>query len=136
MKKRGQISIEHIAIIGITTIMVISLLAISNYYSREIETTISSNQIDRIAKEIVDSAESMYYFGEPSKTTLKVYIPEGVKQISISPNELNIRFISQYGETDMFYSSNVPLKGNISSSYGFHYISIEAREGEVWINGT
>lgn len=136
LKKRGQVSIEYMAVVGITTIVVISLLLISNYYSKEVENTINTNQIDRIAKEIVDTAESMYYFGEPSKTTLKIYIPDRIKDITITQNELNLRVLTPSGETDMFYFSKVPLAGNLSASHGFHYVTIEAKGGLVWINGT
>lgn len=136
LKKRAQVSIEYMAVVGITTIVVISLLLISNYYSKEVENTINTNQIDRIAKEIVDTAESMYYFGEPSKTTLKIYIPDRIKNITITQNELNLRVLTPSGETDMFYFSNVPLAGNLSPSHGFHYVKIEAKGGLVWINGT
>lgn len=136
LKKRAQVSIEYMAVVGITTIIVISLLLISNYYSREVENTINTNQIDRIAKEIIDTAESMYYFGEPSKTTLKLYIPDRIKNITVTQNELNLRVSTPFGETDMFYPSNVPLAGNLSTSHGFHYVTIEAKGGLVWINGT
>lgn len=136
MKKRGQISIEYMAVIGITTVVVISILAISNYYSRQIEDTISTNQIDRIGKEVIDIAESMYYFGEPSKTTLKVFIPKGIKNITITQNELVFNVTTGSGLTEMAYSSAVPIEGNISRSYGLRYIKIEAKGGKVWINGT
>lgn len=136
MKKRGQISIEYMAIVGITTIVVISLLAISNYYSQQMEETINTNQIDGIAKEIVDTAESLYYFGEPSKVTLKVYLPRGIKQATVGPNELSFKVRTKGGDADMFYPSSVALQGNLVTSYGYHHITIEAKEGYVWINST
>jgi len=134
--ERGQISLEYMAVVGIATLIAISLLAISHYYSKGTETTINAQQIDRIAKEIVDTAESMYYYGEPSRTTIKAYLPDGIKEITVGPDELSFRVKTQSGETDMFYPSSVALQGNISTSYGFHYITIEAKEGYVWINST
>jgi len=136
MKKRGQISLEFIIIFGVTTMVVIALIGISFYYSRQVEDTINTNQINEIAKAIVDVAESMYYFGEPSKTTLKVYIPKGIKEITFDTNEINFRVKVKDGETDIFYPSPIPLQGIMSTGYGFRYIKIEAREGYVWINGT
>ncbi|MBW2983805.1 hypothetical protein KY361_01715 [Candidatus Woesearchaeota archaeon] len=133
---RGQISMEYMIIVGITTFVAISLLAISHYYSRETEETINTQQIDRVAKEIVDTAESMYYYGEPSRTTVKAYLPDGIKEVTVGPDELSFRVITQSGETDMFYPSSVNLQGNISASYGYHHITIEAKEGYVWINST
>jgi uncharacterized protein (UPF0333 family) len=136
MKKRGQVALEYMLLIGFLTMVVISLIGISMYYSKETETTINTNQIDKIAKEIVDNAESVYYFGEPSKSTIKIFIPQGVKSINITPREINFRVLTTYGETDIFYQSTVNITGNISPAYGFHYVTIEAREGYVWLNGS
>jgi len=95
-----------------------------------------SNKDQNYRKEIVDTAESMYYFGKPSKTTVKVFMPEGINGVNITSNELNFEVRTGSGVTDMSYSSDVALSGNISHSYGFHYITIEAKEGYVWINST
>lgn len=133
---KAQISIEYMSIVGLTTLIVIFLLWVSLYYSNEVEDTIKLNQLDSIGKEIVDNAESVYYFGQPSKVTLKVLIPKGITQINVTPNELLFKVRTKSGITDMFYRSNVELQGNISSSYGYHDIIIEAREGYVWINST
>ncbi|MFC1768666.1 hypothetical protein ACFLZX_02785 [Nanoarchaeota archaeon] len=136
MKKRGQISIEYMAVVGITTVLAIFLLTTALYYSNQTEDQVNTNQLDKISKEIVDKAESLYYFGEPSKTTLKVYIPKGIKQITVGPKEISFRVMTHQGETDVFFPSTVTLQGSISPNYGYHEIVIEAREGYVWINGT
>lgn len=127
---------EFLAIVGITTIVAISLLAVSNYYSKKIEETIDTNQIDRIAKEIVDTAESMYYFGEPSRATIKVFMPKGIENISIGPTEVTFKFRTESGQNEISYSSKVALQGNLPIYSGIYFISIEAREGYVWINST
>ena len=134
--KKAQISIEYMSIVGITTIIVIFLLWVSIYYSNEVEDTIKLNQLDSIGKDIVDNAESVYYFGQPSKVTLNVLIPDGVTQINLTSDELLFKVRTKSGITDMFYPSSVALQGYISSSYGYHDIVIEAKEGYVWINGT
>ena len=120
-------------VVGLATLIAISLLVISIYYSRQVEDTINTNQLDRIVKELVDTAESMYYFGEPSKTTLKVYIPKGVNSVSLDNNQINFKVNTQSGETDISYISSIQLQGNIPTSNGFHYLVIEAKEGYVCI---
>ncbi len=134
--RRGQISFEYMSVVGIATLIAISLLGVAHYYSKQTENTINTNQIDRIAKQIIDSAESIYYYGEPSMTTLKVFMPEGVRDVNISNNEISFKVYTQSGEADMFYASKVNILGNIDTKYGLHYIYIEAKEGYVWINGT
>ncbi len=127
---------EYMIVVGFLTLIVLSLLLISMYYSKELESTISTNQLDKVAKEIVDKAEFVYYFGEPSKTTIKVFIPKDVKQVTVGPQEISFRVLTDAGPTDVFYQSNVNISGNISINYGFHYVTIEAREGYVWVNST
>jgi hypothetical protein len=136
MKKRGQMGLEYMAIVSIATLVAVSLLGISHYYSKQTEITINTNQIDQVGKEIVDAAESIYYYGKPSRTTLEVYLPEGIRNVTVGPNELSFKVRTEGGEADMFYPSSVPLQGNISTEYGIHIITIEAKEGYVWINSS
>jgi len=134
--KKGQISIEYMAIVGIVTFVVLALFAISQYYVGGIKTTIVSNQADQIAKLIVENAEIVYYHGEPSKITLNVQMPKGVKEINIYENEISFTLIRGNGDIDIFYPSSVPLQGNISTTQGARSITIEALGGYVWVNGT
>ncbi len=136
MKKEAQASVEYMAIFGITTVLVLFILATSFYYSRQTQDEINTNQLDGIAKGIVDKAESVYYFGEPSKSTMRVFLPKGIQSVAVKPSEIDFRVYTQSGPTDIFYSSRVPLQGNLSSVYGYHDIVIEARQGFVWINST
>ncbi|HLC96397.1 MAG TPA: class III signal peptide-containing protein [Candidatus Nanoarchaeia archaeon] len=136
MEKRGQISLEYMLIVGMATLIAGFLLVMSHYYSRQVEDVINTNQLDRIVKEVVDTSESMYYFGEPSKTTLKVYIPTGVNSVTINSQQLTFNVKTQSGDTDIFYSSSVPLQGDLAITPGFHFVTIEAKGGYVWINST
>ena len=87
-------------------------------------------------REIIDNAEYVYYFGEPSKITMKIFIPKEVEQIDVHTNEINFRVATPNGDTDIHHTSAVNLSGSISDSYGFHYLTIEARGGYVWLNST
>jgi len=127
---------EYMLIIGFSTFIIIVLLIIAQTYSSEINDQIITNQLDRVAKEIVNNAESLYYFGDPSSITIRAYIPSNIKDIDIIGNEITFTVRTKQGDTDMSYPSNVNLEGNISVSYGYRDIEITAREGYVWINGT
>ena len=136
MSNKSQISMEYMLIIGFSTFIIIVLLIIAQTYSSEINDQIITNQLDRVAKEIVNNAESLYYFGDPSSITIRAYIPSNIKDIDIIGNEITFTVRTKQGDTDMSYPSNVNLEGNISVSYGYRDIEITAREGYVWINGT
>ncbi len=134
--KRGQVAIEYISIMGFVMIIVIFLVYTAQYYSREVQDTTSLQQVDKIAKLIIDSAEQVYYLGEPSKLTLNVNMPARVENISLSNNEVTFIIRTQSGKTDISYPSDVNISGGISIPEGVKRIKLEARKGYVWINST
>jgi hypothetical protein len=135
-QKKGQISIEYMAVVGMVTLIVLVMFALSQYYLGEIRTTVNSNQVDQIGKLIVENAETVYYHGEPSKVTLSVQMPKGVQSITIYENEITFTITRRGGDVDIYYPSTVPLQGNISTTHGPRNIEIEASGGYVWVTGT
>ena len=71
--KRGQISVEFITIFGFVFLMTIPLIIIFFDQVGSVEDSISENHLKNVAQKIVDKAETIYYLGEPSKTTLKAF---------------------------------------------------------------
>ncbi|MGB9749057.1 MAG: hypothetical protein ACP5OZ_02585 [Candidatus Woesearchaeota archaeon] len=134
-KKRAQISMEFLIIMGFAMATTIPLLLTYYEYSRNANIRIKTEQVYKIAREIADSAESVYYIGAPSKTTMRVYIPEGVDSIEINQRKIVFK-VKFYGNiSEISYSSNVNLSGTISSHQGIHNIEIEAKEDYVEITG-
>lgn len=132
--KKAQISIEYLSILGFVMAIIIFILILSQIYARQIEDQIIINQVDKLAKEIVDSAESVYYFGEPTKTTIKAYIPDKVDSIDFTSDGISFKVRKAEGVTDISYASSINLTGSISNAPGIRYIQIEAREGYVWVS--
>jgi uncharacterized protein (UPF0333 family) len=131
--RKSQISIEYLSILGFVLVILIFIITLSYIYSRQIEDQIIVNQVDKIAKEIIDSAESVYYYGEPTKTTIRAYLPENIEQITITTNDISFMVRTGNGVTDISYHSDVNLTGAISTAAGIKNFQIEAREGYVWI---
>jgi len=123
-------------IIGFSMLVISAILIISSAYSGDVKEFVNLNQLDRVVKSIIESAESVYYFGEPSKTTLKIFIPELVEGVVLGNNSIIFKVQTKSGLTDVGYKTTMPLNGTISTKSGYHYISIEAREGYVWLNST
>jgi len=136
MEKRGQISVEYMTVIGFVTIITISLFLIAQYQAKQVDRIANLNQVDAIARDIISEAETVYYFGAPSKSTITIFMPKGVNNITIHPDEISISIRTSSGMTDIAHLSAVPLQGNISTAWGLKSISVEAREGYVWVNGT
>ena len=134
--KTSQISMEYMMIIGFTTLVLSIILIISSAYSNDVKESMNLNQLDQTVKSIIQSSESVYYFGEPSKTTLKVFIPEGVNEVVFGNNSIIFKVQTLSGLTDVGYKTTMPINGTILTDSGYHYISIEAKEGYVWLNST
>jgi len=136
MLKRGQISFEYLVIVGFVTVLALVLLGISTFYSNQTRTLVNTNQLDQVARQVVDTAETVYFYGAPSKATIKAQMPRGIKAIIIESNEVVFTVSVSGKESNITYGSDIPLGGEISISPGLRNIVIEAQGGLVWINGT
>jgi len=134
--KSGQVSIEYLIIVGFVTFVVIGILGIALFYSGTIQDRIVITQVENFANKLVSSAESVFYAGEPSKATITVYLPEGVKSIVIDEDEdsIIIEVQTSSGVNKILFSSNVPISGTIDNNYGLKKIMVEAVGDEVVIN--
>lgn len=124
--KYGQVAMEYIIIISFILVVTVPLLYISYTHSQDINELISTNQVDKISKKIVDSAESVYYLGAPSKTTIKVYMPKNIEQILIGNNEIVFRMHTKSGTDEIVRYSTVNISGNLKTSQGLRRIEIQS----------
>ena len=135
MGRRGQISIEYVIIMGFAMLITIPLIVIYYEHTNQTNDQVVTSQVDMIARKIVDNAESVYYLGEPSTTSIKVYMPDNVEEAIVYPHEVFFRVRTKGGATEIAQPSTVTLNGSIRVTKGTRYISIESREDYVWITG-
>ena len=138
LKKKGQISIEYLIVVSFVTFIVLTVLGISLFYSTQVQDSIKFNQIERFAKKVISSAESTFYSGDPSKTTINGYIPIGVISIDINilENSLVFTVSSASGTSIIAYPSSVPIEMSatpLSASSGIKKILITAEQNKVLI---
>jgi hypothetical protein len=132
--KKSQVSIEYLIIIGFVSVVLVLILAVAFFYSGGIKDRIKITQVNNFANKIISTAESIYYYGEPSKTTISVYLPEGVENIEISGDELIISTRVSSGLEKTSFSSKVPIDGTITTVSGIKRIVIYATEDNSIIN--
>ena len=117
-KKRAQIGMEYLMIVGFLTFVIIGTLGIAMYHNNTIRDVISSRQVESMSTKIVSAAETVFYAGEPSKVTIVSYIPDGISEINISDDTIFVTFQSTSGTNKVSFPSNVPITGNISTVSG------------------
>lgn len=133
-KKRGQAGIEYITIMGFVTLAIIAILGLGYFYSNLIKDQIRLNQVENFATQIINSAESVYFAGSPSETTVSLYLPERVTKIEISFNNIIITTSTSSGENIKAFKSRVPLQGIISPGEGIKKLLIRAESDHISIS--
>jgi hypothetical protein len=131
--KKAQVGVEYLIIIGLVTFVVSGILLMAFYYSNTSQDTLKVNQLESFGNKIISSAETVFYYGSPAKSTINVYLPEGVSSIEIIDNNLVIGLQTNSGLTKRAFTSKVPISGSLSIGYGLKKIKLEATESGVII---
>ena len=132
--KKSQASVEYIVLVGFITIVLIGILGIALFYSGSARDRIKIYQVSNFANKILSSAETVFYAGEPSKSTISVYLPNEVTDIQILENSILIEIQTNSGRNKMSFTSKVPLSGTLTSRGGMKKIEIISRENSAEIN--
>lgn len=136
-RSKAQISVEYAIIMGFVAVISVPLIIIYYDYTAASNEEIVSRQILNIAQKVVDAAESVYYLGEPSQTTLKVHIPNQVTESTIEQErELVFKIKTKTGITDIVQVSSVNITGSLPTTQGIHYITVKAERGKVSVSYT
>jgi uncharacterized protein (UPF0333 family) len=133
---RGQAGMEYMLVVGFSLLMIIPVVAIFGREKQSVSDQVNDKQASAIARNIADTAETVFYLGKPTKTTLKVYMPHSVEDVVIGRNYISI-ILEKDGtlvEVPPAYSA-VNLSGNISVKPGIQYIVIAADDTQVNITG-
>jgi uncharacterized protein (UPF0333 family) len=133
MKRKAQVAMEYIIIVAFVAVITVPLIVVFMTQSDETNDDVKSNQVYQIAKKISDSAESVYYLGEPSKTTLKMYFPRDIFLTSIGNKEIVFKMKTKNGVDDVVVMTSVDVNGTLPTKSGVHYIKIESKGDYVWI---
>jgi uncharacterized protein (UPF0333 family) len=131
--KKGQISTEYLIVVGFVVFFVITMLGVALFYSSSVRDSIRVSQLEHFAEKVISSAEEVYYAGEPSKSTMNVYLPEGVSEIEIAANEVVFTMTLSSGVNIMSYHSKVPLEGNISLGEGVKRVQVLSAPDRVLV---
>lgn len=134
LKKRGQVSIEYLAIFSVAALMMIPIIIIFAFQSSTIEADVAQAQATNALVKIVDSAEEIYFQGPPAKKTMTVHFPKGVTNVTILENSISIMLQTVEGEYEIFETTSAKLSGEIKIFEGPHTITFNAEENQVLIN--
>lgn len=135
-KTRAQVAMEYMILVGFLVVITIPLILVYNTQYRGTSQQIIANQADQIGQKIIDTAESIYYLGQPSKTTIKIYMPQQIENVTVIENEIIFKMMTAKGVDEIVKIGNVPMNGTLPSTSGMHYITIQSVGSYVNISST
>lgn len=131
VSSQAQSGIEYLMIIGFVTLAVSVVLLLAYFYIGISKDRIRDNQIEVLANKIINSAESVFFAGEPSQATVTIYMPGNVNKIEFLDKDLIITFSTSSGTSKRAFSSRVELSGNINPTEGYKKLLIKAEADKV-----
>lgn len=131
---KSQISVEYLLIIGFVAVITIPLIILYYNYTADSSDEIIVSQVDQIARKIVDTAESVYFLGEPSQNSIRVYIPNHIAGASLDNKEVLFNVSTKTGISEIVQVSSVDLTGNLPVTQGTYSITLKARTANVEIS--
>lgn len=133
--KKGQVAIEYLMIVGFVLVVLIPGLVVYYNYTSSSQDKITTSKADKIAQEVVDAVDSVYYYGEGSQNTMTIDLPENVEYIYFEGKEMTIGIALENGDiTEIVRASDVQMEGTIYNTPGKKDIIIKAFADKVVVN--
>lgn len=93
MGDRGQSSVEFLLVIGVGMVILLPATLLFFNYSQRSSDDLKFGQLIRMGNDIVNNAEQVYYYSDPSKIQIEDVMPPDVENITIQndwPNRINL----------------------------------------------
>lgn len=136
--KKAQAAMELLILMGFLTFVIIGILGVGYFYSNTINDRIRSNQINNFAVKIVTTSESVFYSGEPSRSTISAQLPANVQNIEIIDNAIVITYGLATGQNKVAFPSNVQIiedpSSQLTTSSGIKNIIVVANKTHAIIS--
>jgi hypothetical protein len=136
MKQKGQAAIEFLMITSFVFVMLIPLLYFVFNYTQESVADIADAKLAKIGVDIINTAESIYYYNEPSQIILELDMPAGVRNMTIVTNDPNniekictrcteLQFVLQKSNAKIVipFSSEIELRTTNFNGISYPYLS-------------
>lgn len=125
---------EYMLVIGFSLLLFLPVLLIYGFEREHLVHNVNMQQANEIIRKMIDTTETVYYMGAPSKMTIKAYIPRNVVAVNITDNEIIFFIKHQNIISEAVGYSEINMSGSITSRPGIHRIAVEATDQGVIIS--
>ncbi|HLG24028.1 MAG TPA: hypothetical protein VI564_03825 [Candidatus Nanoarchaeia archaeon] len=110
LQAKSQSSLEYLLVVAISLAIFVPTTYLFFNYSKDSSQDLSDAQLTEIGRTIIDTAESIYYTGEGSKTVLELSLPDNVRSaVIIDSKELVFNISSNFGISELVFISKVNI---------------------------
>jgi uncharacterized protein (UPF0333 family) len=132
----AQVSIEFLLIFGFALLLSLPLVFIFFKQGESVNSEITNSQVDRIASEVRDAADEVYYLGKPSRKTITVNMPGSVDAVTFAGNAIIFNVTTQMGRYEVvkWSAANFSASSTIAAKSGIRHIVVEAEAFQVRVS--
>jgi hypothetical protein len=128
-KSKAQVAMEYMITMGFVLAALSALIVVYYVYTQGSTEELTASQLSKIAKDVVDSAEEVYYLGKPSQVSMRVYIPERLESATVSGKQLVLVMRTDQGPAEIVESSAVNISGGFPLNEGVYLLTVKAADG-------
>ena len=128
---------EYLLIVGLAFVILTPMLYMFYDYTSTLRRDVNLAKIYKIGGTLANTAEQMYYLGAPSKTTLRLNMPDGVLNLTIRGAKKDV-LVFHFGDPSTYEEivipGNVPMVSLLAGTEftpGLKSITVEATANEV-----
>lgn len=129
----GQVAMEYLIVFTMAFFMTIPLIIIFSVQTNNMQSDIAGAQLNKMASELVDAAEKVYFLGSPSQKVIEVTFPTGIDNITIESNSLVFYMRGENYDYVHYEDTLVNLTGSLRSDSGVRPVKVVALGDEVQI---
>jgi len=141
MKRRGQVSLEYMTMLGLSLIIFAAVLYVATFLMSTSGMQIDVDTAYRAAQGVRESADFIYVHGYPSKIQSGINIPSNVEEVSIEGKVARLRlsvgrsFTDVYAVTKANMTATNAVTGTICKSNicreGYYILNFEALNPDI-----
>jgi len=133
MNQKAQVAFEYMIIIGIVIAFLIPVWAYIAGVQQRTSTELSITYAKSAAENVANTANLVYSQGPPAKVNIMIFMPEGIEDVNITNNLINIKVRVGPAISNIYAESDALLNGTLPTTEGNYRISIEATDSYVQI---
>jgi len=122
---------EYLFIMGFALLITIPLIILYYTQSSRFAEETASASIERAARQISEAADTVYFLGAPSKRTITVDLPNGIRDTEISGQTVTFTMASSHGQYDQVARTAANLTGTLPKTQGPHVLVLTAQANGI-----